>query len=92
MQGRRSEFQSAGARGMELPKLKAKKRNFAKLLQKLGGGGGLHCKIFRLAAGLFSKKLWIWPMCLCTRLEVVWININRVMGQRTWKIFYHVIQ
>ena len=29
--------------------------------------------------------------CLCTKFRVFWINEIRVMGQRSWRIFYHVI-
>ena len=30
-------------------------------------------------------------MCLCTKFKVVLINKNRVMDQRSWRIFYYVI-
>ena len=29
--------------------------------------------------------------CLCTKFEVIWINENRVMGQRSSRIFCYVI-
>ena len=39
----------------------------------------------------FWKGLLDYTTCLCTKFEVVWINENRVMGQRSWTIFYYVI-
>ena len=36
LQERRSEFESAGAVGIEMPKFDAKKGDFAKIWQKLG--------------------------------------------------------
>ena len=65
MQGRRSEFQSAGARGMELPKLKAIKRNFAKLLQKLGmGGGGLYIAKYLDLQQVYSQRNFGYGQCV----------------------------
>ena len=29
--------------------------------------------------------------CLCTKFEVIWTNQNRVIGRRSWRIFYYVI-
>ena len=28
---------------------------------------------------------------LCTKSEVIWTNENRVIGQKSWLIFYYVI-
>ena len=28
-------------------------------------------------------------MCLCIKFEVIWTNQNRVMGKRSWRIFYY---
>ena len=30
-------------------------------------------------------------VCLCTKFEVIYTNEHRVMGQRSWRIFYYVI-
>ena len=41
-------------------------------------------------------KILKWPqrpynVYLYTKFEVVWVDENRGMGQRSWRIFYHVI-
>ena len=34
----------------------------------------------------------IWPMCLCSKFEVIWTNENRGMEKRSWRMFYYVVQ
>ena len=34
--------------------------------------------------------LWDHTGCRGTKVEVVWMNENRVMGQRSWRTFYYV--
>ena len=43
-----------------------------------------------------SSQTSTWPIrpqnvCLYTKFEVIWTNENRVMGKRSWRIFYYVI-
>ena len=36
-------------------------------------------------------KIMKWIVSLCTKFEVVWINENSVMKQKSWRIFYYII-
>ena len=60
--------------------------------------GGLHmtssktwlCKLWSICSK-FCYSLQDHTTCLCTKFELIWINENRVTGQRSWRIFYNVV-